>query len=88
MSVKTVHHLMFGTDQDADDDPIVQDVAALHDEKLGGSSPKRESRVGITNQQKMEAVAHFKQNKGMTQAALLYWCFINLKFKRDRAKQQ
>ena len=38
--------------------------------KLGGSAPQRDSRVRITNQQKMQAVAHFQTKEGMTQAAL------------------
>ena len=48
--------------------------------KLGGSAPLRDSRVRITNQQKMQAVAHFQTNKGMTQAALIEWCFRKLDY--------
>ena len=29
----------------------------------------------VYDQQKMQAVAHFQTNKGMTQAALIEWCF-------------
>ena len=65
---------------------MVQDVATLHDGKPGGSAPKRESRVRTTNQKKIEAVAHFKQNKGMTQAALIVWCFHKFEMKKRLSK--
>ena len=48
--------------------------------------PRRVSRVRITNQQKMQAVAHFQANKGMTQAALIEWCFHKFDVKKRLSK--
>ena len=67
MSDKTERQQIFGTDDEEDEYPMSQDDSS----KLGGSAPRRESRVRITNQQKMQAVAHFQTNKGMTLAALM-----------------
>ena len=55
MSDKTERQQIFGTDDEEDEYPMSQDDSS----KLGGSAPRRESRVRITNQQKMQAVAHF-----------------------------
>ena len=74
MSDKTEQQQIFGTDDEEDEYPMSQDDSS----KLGGSAPRRNSRVRITNQQKMQAVAHFQTNKGMTQAALIEWCFRKL----------
>jgi hypothetical protein len=52
-------------------------------DKLGRGVPKKKSdeRVRITIQQKMQAAQHFQANKGMTQAALIEWCFHKFEMK-------
>ena len=62
MSDKTERLRIFGTDDGEDEYPMSQDDSS----KLGGSAPRRDSRVLITNQQETQAVAHFQTNKGMT----------------------
>ena len=64
MSDKTERQQIFGTDDEEDEYPMSQDDSS----KLGGSAPRRGSRVRITNQQKMQAVAHFQTNKGSQDA--------------------
>ena len=55
MSDKTERQQIFGTDDEEDEYPMIQGDSS----KLGGCAPRRDSRVRITNQQKMQAVAHF-----------------------------
>jgi hypothetical protein len=61
-------------------------------DKLGRGAPKvpkkkSNERVRITIQQKMQAVQHFQANKGMTQTALIEWCFHKLEMKKKAGQR-
>ena len=82
MSAKTDRQAIFGTDDESSgDENDHEDTNPADSVKPGRGAPKTDIRVRLTVQQKMEAVKHFHDNKGMTQAALIGWCFHKFQMK-------
>ena len=90
MAEKSQRQEIFGTDDESStsscDEAINSSIS--ESDKLGRGAPKKKSneRVRITIQQKMQAVQHFQANKGMTQAALIEWCFHKFGMKKRLGK--
>ena len=87
MSAKTDRQAIFGTDDESSgDENDHEDTNPADSVKPGRGAPKTDSRVWLTVQEKMEAVKHFHDNKGMTQAALIGWCFHKFQMKKRLGK--
>ena len=82
MSTKTDRQAIFRTDDESSGEEVDHEYTNPADSvKL-----KTDSRVQLTVQQKMEAVKHIHDNNGMTQAALIGWCFHKFQMKKGLEK--
>ena len=75
MPSKSPRQQIFGTDDEESSSSGDEDKNPSDSVKPGRGAPKKDTRIRLSLQQMMEAMQHFDAKKGMSQAALIDWCF-------------
>ena len=84
MTEQTPRQESVGTEGEPSASSSDETTNSTSSDKKGHGYPKNMKRVRLCNQQKIEAVQHFKSNPGMTQAALIDWCFHKFGMQKSR----